>query len=189
MWIKTIKGLGIFLTFSLLLINCQTIQTALENALQSISLTDFKANVQTLSSDEFGGRAPATPGEEKTVNFLQQKFAELGLKPGNGDSYFQEVPMLAMKVEPTAKLRVFKKPTTLEFNFSQDFMAWTLRGVEESGFDQADLVFVGYGIVAPEYNWNDYEGVDVKDKVVIILINDPGFETNDPNLFNGKAMT
>lgn len=189
MWSKAIKGLNIVLIFSLILITCKPTQTDLENALQSISLEEFRANVQTLSSDEFEGRAPATPGEDKTVNYLKQKFAELGLKPRNGDSYFQEVPMLAMKVDPATKLKVFKGTSTLEFDYNQDFVAWTLRGVEESGFDQADMVFVGYGIVAPEYNWNDYEGVDVKDKVVIMLINDPGFETKNPDLFNGKAMT
>ncbi|MCP2620276.1 M28 family metallopeptidase, partial [Candidatus Aminicenantes bacterium AC-334-K16] len=186
---KAIWGLSLALILSVILSSCQSSSSGLDAALQSISLEDFSHNVQILSSDEFEGRAPATPGEEKTVTFLRQEFENLGLKPGNGDTFFQEVPMLKMKVDPSAKLRIFKGNSTLEFNYGDDFMAWTLRGVDKVGFTQAEMIFVGYGIIAPEYNWNDYQGLNVKDKIVVILINDPGFETKNPDLFKGKAMT
>ncbi|MDH7513662.1 MAG: M28 family metallopeptidase [Clostridiales bacterium] len=161
----------------------------LEPALASITAEDVAADTQILSSDEFEGRAPASPGEEKTVAFLEQEFLKLGLKPGNGDSFFQEVPMVVITADPSARLDVKTGRKSLSFAYSDEFVAGTQRVVEEVSLADSEMVFAGYGIVAPEYNWNDYEGLDVRGKTVVVLINDPGFATRDPALFSGRTMT
>jgi len=145
--------------------------------------------IKILSSDEFEGRAPASKGEEKTINFLKEKFQKLGLQPGNKGSFFQEVPLVEITADQNAKLVIKDDQMFYSLAYWSDFMAWTLRVKNEVAINNSELVFVGYGIVAPEYNWNDYEGVDVRGKTVVILVNDPGFVTEDPNLFQGRAMT
>ncbi|WP_138380317.1 M28 family metallopeptidase [Luteithermobacter gelatinilyticus] len=154
-----------------------------------IQAARLDANIQILASDEFEGRSPSSPGEEKTVNFLKQKFQEAGLKPGNGDSYFQEMDLVEITANPEAVMTIAHVGGRDELKYGPEYMAWTKRMVEQVSVDESEMVFVGYGIVAPEYGWNDYEGVDVKGKTVVILINDPGFATKDPALFTGKAMT
>jgi Zn-dependent M28 family amino/carboxypeptidase len=161
----------------------------LEQALRSITQDDLKTDIQILSSDEFEGRGPSTPGEEKTLRFLKEKFIELGLKPGNGQSYFQEIPLKEITSRPVADLVVSGGNGTNRFRYHDEYVASTMRMVEQSGIDGSEMVFVGYGIVAPEYGWDDYKGIDVRGKTVVMLINDPGFATGDPALFTGKAMT
>ena len=155
-------------------------------------------NIKVLASDEFEGRAPASKGETLTVGFLEEKFKGLGLKPGNPDgTYFQNVPMVGITADPSEL--IFTKrgaadaaPQKLEYG--SDFVAWTRRVQAEVRLD-SDLVFVGYGVVAPEYRWDDYKGVDVKGKMLVMLINDPPVpDPNDPSkldehMFKGKAMT
>ena len=161
----------------------------LEQALRSITQDDLKTTIQILSADEFEGRAPSTPGEEKTLRFLKEKFIELGLQPGNGQSYFQEIPLTEITSRPVADLTVSGGDETNRFRYRDEYVASTMRMVERSGIEGSEMVFVGYGIVAPEYGWDDYKGIDVRGKTVVMLVNDPGYATGDPELFTGKAMT
>ena len=172
---------------------CQKPGDDVKSAQTVISADILSKNTQILASDEFEGRFPASAGEEKTVKFLEAEFQKLGLKPGNGDSFFQDVPMVEITADPDTKLTVAKKkagaPPAATFAFGNEFVAATMRVVPEASLKKSEMVFVGYGIVAPEYNWNDYQGLDVKGKTVVMLINDPGFVTNDPAFFEGKTMT
>jgi len=179
------------LAFSLLALipfGCKK-ETGLKSALESLSAETLSRNIQLLASDEFEGRFPASAGEEKTVNFLKEEFQKLGLKPGNGPSFFQEVPMVEITPDPGLKLFITNRKKSNVFACGDEFVATTMRVVPEVSLQNSEMVFIGYGIVAPEYNWNDYEGLDVRGKTVVILINDPGFATKDPNFFHGKTMT
>ena len=158
-------------------------------ALESITTGTLTAAIQTLASDEFEGRAPSSPGEEKTVTFLQDEFKRLGLEPGNGDRYVQEVPLVAITVTNAPTLALSGGDTTQNLAYGDDHVVWSKRVVDTSSIENAELVFVGYGIVAPEYDWNDYAGLDVEGKTVVILVNDPGFATQDEAVFNGNTMT
>jgi len=168
---------------------CVSEKHNLKAALESITAENLSKDVKILSSDEFEGRAPASRGEEKTVAFLKEEFLKLGLKPGNGQSFFQEVPLVEITADPGAKLKIKRGKKSISFAYGDEFVAGTLRVVEEVSLENSDMVFVGYGIVAPEYNWNDYEGLEVKGKTVVMLVNDPGFATEDPEFFKGRAMT
>ncbi len=162
---------------------------ALDAALDTINAADLLADIQTLSSDEFEGRAPSSPGEEKTIEFLKTEFEKLGLEPGNGESFFQEVPLVAMTADPNATLEIRGNGARNTFRNGEDFVAGTKRVVTQSGISNSELVFIGYGAVAPEYDWNDWAGADLRGKTVVVLVNDPGFATGDPDLFNGRTMT
>jgi len=147
--------------------------------------------ISTLSSDEFGGRAPMSEGEKLTLDYLEAQFREMGLDPMFGDSYRQPVPLVAIEASGDLTLGVSDaagKPV-LSYANGPESAVWTTRVVEETGLDNSELVWAGYGIIAPEYGWNDYEGLDVTGKTVIVLVNDPGYATQDPELFNGNAMT
>ncbi len=146
-------------------------------------------HTKILASDAFEGRAPATEGEEKTVNYLQQAFAGLGLKPGNGDSYFQQVPVAEITVDPSVTFEIEGGGYSASLKYGPQMMVFTQRQQEVIEIKDSEMVFVGYGINAPEKNWNDYAGLDVRGKTVVILVNDPGFTTQDPAHFNGNAMT
>ena len=159
------------------------------SALESITTTDLATAIETLASDEFEGRGPSSPGEERTMAFLQDKFQRLGLEPGNGESYFQAVPLVAITVTNTPRLTLSGSGGSTTLTYGEDHVVWTKRVVDTEGIENTDLVFVGYGIVAPEYDWNDYEGLDVAGKTVVMLVNDPGFATQDDALFNGNTMT
>jgi len=156
-------------------------------AIKMINDSSFAQHLQVLASDEFMGRKPFTEGETKSINYLKTQFSAMGLKPGNGDSYFQDVPMVEIKSQPNAQM-VFSGPSgTLTANYLTAFVAATRRVQPEVSIQNSPLVFAGYGIVAPEYKWNDYAGLDVKGKTVVVMINDPGFA--DSTLFKGKNMT
>lgn len=146
-------------------------------------------HVAVLASDEYEGRAPATPGEEKTINYLRDNFAALGVGPGNGDSYFQSVAVTELTTASDAILYLQGSDYEASFNYGEEMMVGTQQQIPYVTVQGSDVVFVGYGIVAPERNWNDYAGVDVTDKTVIILVNDPGYATQDETVFNGNAMT
>ncbi len=155
-----------------------------------INEADYRRHVETLASDAFGGRAPGSPGEELTVNYLIDHFTKLGLKPGNGDSYTQDVPLASVEVTNKPDLVISGADgDDLLLAYSTDQVVGTRHQVPEVTVSDSELVFVGYGIVAPEYNWNDYAGIDVTGKTVVMLVNDPGYATQDPALFNGNAMT
>ncbi|WP_134054070.1 MULTISPECIES: M28 family metallopeptidase [Rheinheimera] len=152
--------------------------------------SNFSAYFQRIASDEMQGRAPATQGEENTVRYLEQQFARIGLTPYKDGSYRQPVPV--MQIDPV-KVSALTLSTDAgvkrSLTYKTDMMAWSTRMQKQIDVTDSEVVFVGYGIVAPEYNWNDYAGLDVKGKTVVILVNDPGYATQDPALFTGNAMT
>ncbi len=154
----------------------------------AITAADFLAHVTTLASDEFGGRAPGTEGETLTTEYIRDYFQSIGLKPGNDGSWYQSVPMLETEATP-ANARLSIKGKDSEWAFGSQWVATTQPGQTQITVDGSELVYVGYGVNAPEEDWNDYAGLDVKGKTVVMLINDPGFHVDDPNLFGGKRMT
>ncbi len=155
-----------------------------------IRIEDLSAHIQNLASDDFAGRQPGGPGERKTVAYLTQEFKRMGLAPGNGDSYLQQVPMVEITSEPTGPVAIaVDGGEAMSLETGKDIVIQTLREDPEVSIKDSPLVFVGFGVNAPELNWNDYAGLDVKDKTVVMLVNDPGFETGDASLFGGKAMT
>jgi len=151
----------------------------------AISAEEYARHIGALSADEFEGRKPGTAGERKTVEYLVAEFKKLGLEPGNGDSFLQQVPIVEITAGSDARLQL----GSAELKYMQDIVIWTKRLVPEISLADSPLVFVGHGVVAPELGWNDYAGVDMRGKTAVILINDPGFATNDANLFRGRAMT
>jgi Zn-dependent M28 family amino/carboxypeptidase len=152
-------------------------------------------HVKVLSSDEYEGRAPGSNGEQLSVAYLIDQFKKIGLKPGNTDgTYVQKVPLVGITPTP-APLVLTKGSRTLTLKWKDDVVAWTKHVAGEAHIDKSELVFVGYGVVAPEFNWDDYKGVDVKGKTIVMLVNDPPVPDPaspgqlDPKVFGGKAMT
>jgi len=181
--------IGSFLLLTLFIFGCAKKEHDLEGALTSITVESLAKNTEILSSDKFEGRAPASKGEELTVNFMKDKFEELGLKPGNGESFFQEVPMVEINSVPVENLVIKGAGKTSTYAFKDEFTASTMQVIDEVFLEDSEMIFVGYGIIAPEYGWNDYEGIDVEGKTVVMLVNDPGYATEDPDFFTGRAMT
>ena len=179
----------LFITFSALLFaGCQ--QEKAHVAKPNFSEARFAEYVKTLASDEFEGRAPSSAGEVKTIEYLTEAFTAIGLDPaGHNNSWTQEVPLMAITASPEMQLTITGNGKTTTAAYGPDMMAWTKRVVPNVEVKDAELVFVGYGIVAPEFDWNDYAGVDMKGKTAVIMVNDPGFATGDDNLFTGNAMT
>ncbi len=150
----------------------------------------FVADMQTLSSDDFEGRAPGSRGERLSVDFLVEQLADAGLQPGFGGSYLQPVPMVELTNQSRSSLRIDGPEGSFELGYPEQMIVGSRRlGPGPHGVEDSELVFVGYGIVAPEYDWNDYAGLDIEGKTVVILVNDPGFADPDSGLFNGRAMT
>ena len=168
-----------------------------EQAVASVNPVDLMEtegllqHISTLASDEFGGRAPMSEGERLTLDYLETQFREIGLEPMFGDSYRQPVPLVAIEATSDLTLSVANADggKLLSYANGPESAVWTTRVVEETGLDNSELVWAGYGIIAPEYDWNDYAGLDVAGKTVIVLVNDPGYATKNPELFNGNAMT
>jgi Zn-dependent M28 family amino/carboxypeptidase len=151
-------------------------------------------HIEVLASDDFEGRLPGSPGEEKTVAYLTDQFRRMGLEPGNPDgTYIQGVPLLGYRTESKGSLHVGEK--TIDLANADDWVAVTRRQVPEVTIDGSELVFVGYGVVAPEYNWDDYKGQDVRGKTLVMLVGDPPVPDPadptrlDPKVFGGPAMT
>jgi len=156
----------------------------------AISVDTMKEVVKTLASDEFEGRAPGSIGEEKTLAYLQDAFTNAGAKPGNNGSWFQDVPLAEITAKNISPLTFKGKNTAMSLKYGPEMMAFSYRLTPHIEVKDSPVVFVGYGINAPEKNWNDYAGVDVKGKTVIILVNDPDYEmTGLDGPFNGRAMT
>ncbi|CAI8158725.1 MAG: Aminopeptidase YwaD [Pseudidiomarina mangrovi] len=151
---------------------------------------NYRSYLETLSGDDFAGRAPAGEGEAKTVALVEQKFSQWGIKPYNADtgSYQQPVPLVRMLPYQVSDMQ-FNHDDLAAFSYRNDMMAWSPRVQDGVELIDSPLVFAGYGIVAPEYGWNDYEGLDVAGKTVVVLVNDPGYDSGDSEVFNGKAMT
>ncbi|HKT79648.1 MAG TPA: M28 family peptidase [Vicinamibacterales bacterium] len=189
---------------SMLLVGCGTPtpeksgQTAAQFPLSSLPPIDANAllaHTRKLASDEFEGRGPGTRGEELTVEYLVDQFQRLGLKPGNADgSFVQQVPLVGITPTPSA-LRVDRRGTVSMLRWKDDVVAWSKRVAPEAKLANSELVFVGYGVVAPEYNWDDYKGVDVSGKTLIMLVGDPpvadpkNASELDSKVFGGRAMT
>jgi hypothetical protein len=155
-----------------------------------ISAETLQRVIRTLSSDEFQGRAPGTAGEERTIAFMSQEFRRAGLQPGNHGSWFQDVPLVEITATGNPQLHLTGGTGDLNFSYRTDYIGASYRAQPHVSVDNSDVVFVGYGINAPERGWNDYAGLDVHGKTVIILVNDPDWQT--PGLtgtFNGRAMT
>ncbi|WP_260482840.1 M28 family metallopeptidase [Sphingomicrobium flavum] len=145
---------------------------------------------RTLSSDEFEGRAPGTAGEEKTVAYLIEQFQAAGLEPGNGDSWVQEVPLVEITASNHAPLTIGGGERKLSYDFASDWVGVSYRPDGSTSIADSELVFVGYGINAPERGWNDYEGLDMTGKTAVVLVNDPDYETEGlEGTFGGRAMT
>jgi Zn-dependent M28 family amino/carboxypeptidase len=173
-----------------LLAGCNTAQSSRDRAADAIREDVYRAHLQTLASDEFEGRAPGSVGEKKTVEYLEQQFVELGLRPAAGDSFRQAVPLVEITAMPSASFLNFDGDgRRVELAIGEEMVVGTRRVQPSVEVQASDVVFVGYGIVAPEYGWNDYAGVDMRGKTALILVNDPGFATGDPSLFSGRAMT
>lgn len=156
-----------------------------EKAYQSINSEQLAEHIKVLASDEFGGRAPSSKGEELTLAYLTDQFKALGFEPGNGDSFLQEVQLVSLEADSDMVLTIGGK----DYQYKKDMVMGSSRISAKQSIKDSELVFVGYGVNAPEYNWNDYEGLDVKGKTVVMLVNDPGFATKNPDLFTGDAMT
>jgi Zn-dependent M28 family amino/carboxypeptidase len=156
----------------------------------AIDAGDFAEHVKQLASDAFGGRGPGTPGEEKTVEYIKAQFARIGLQPGNGSDWFQTVPMVETTAdEASASMVATVGGATQALKFGTDMVIGTRTGQAQVDIKDSPLVFIGYGVDAPEQQWNDYAGIGVKGKTVVMLVNDPGFHAGDAKLFDGKRMT
>lgn len=176
--------------FYLSLSACQNKKNNAEQAEASINAQDLEKHIMALASDEFQGRKPSTLGEELTTKYLAAAFESMGLQGAfeNG-SYFQKVPIITMHYQPQKQLNLKTKSGKLSLENIKDYIATTAHISDSIEIKDAPIVFAGYGIVAPEYNWDDYKNIDVKGKIVLVLVNDPGFATKDSTLFNGNAMT
>jgi Zn-dependent M28 family amino/carboxypeptidase len=161
---------------------------AMQPALDHFTADNLLERIEVLSHDSMEGRAPGTRGEERAVRYIESEFRRLGLAPGNPDgTYVQNVPLVGLTPRVSASLVVGGRSIALQG--PRDFIASSRHVKPEVSVQNSDLVFVGYGIVAPEYGWDDFEDVDVAGKTVVMLVNDPGYATLDEDLFRGRAMT
>jgi Zn-dependent M28 family amino/carboxypeptidase len=174
---------------------CATSAPVPLSQLPDVDTDALMAHVKVLSSDEFEGRAPGTKGEDLTVAYLTEQFREIGLKPGNTDgTYVQKVPLVGITAAP-APLVISKGARQLTLKWRDDVVASSKHVAPAASIDQSDVVFAGYGVVAPEFNWDDYKGIDVRGKTVVVLVNDPPVPDParpgelDPKTFGGRAMT
>src|SRR5437764_266607 len=182
------------LVFGLALTACSTAPEAkLGPALDSISADALMADIRTLSADDFEGRSPGTAGEEKTIAWLTKQFQDIGLKPGNPDgTYLQNVPLSGSVSTTKEAFTVNGRPVKMTEH--KDFVAGSTRYTEKVEVQDTPILFVGYGVVAPEYQWDDYKDVDVKGKTIVMLVNDPAIpDPADPSklddkMFKGNAM-
>ncbi len=188
-----LRSLAASAAAALLLAACATAPR--ERSVQSpysgppISLATLTTATQILSSDEYEGRAPTTKGEEKTIAYIAQRFGKAGLQPGNKGSWYQNVPLVESLATPTP-LTITGGGAPMTFGHRSDFVANSYQVQPRIDLRNSEMVFVGYGINAPERGWNDYAGIDVKGKTVVILVNDPDWQAPDlKGRFNGKAMT
>lgn len=168
-----------------------TVPTLEGKTTPAITAEDFASRLQKISGDAFEGRKPGTIGERMTTTWIKDQFQQIGLKPGNGANWIQTVPMVETTLldADAVTLDVAAKDGAERLAYRTDMVVNTLDGSPTVDIENSDLVFVGYGVVAPEQNWNDYAGLDVKGKTVVVLVNDPGFYSHDETLFKGRALT
>ncbi len=180
---KLVCILGFFL-----IAGCQE-KKKTDKAIVEVQAETISRHLERLSSDNFFGRMPFTEGETLTVAYLKEEFEKLGLLPGNGNSYFQEVPLVEIDGTPSDLMEISGPGGGFNLNFYEDFVVNTRKTEIVAQLEDSPLVFAGYGIVAPEYGWNDYEGMDWEGKTAVVLVNDPGFTTKDSTMFKGSEMT
>src|SRR6266550_7237804 len=186
--------LALFFSAAASLLGNDELKERLQPALEAITPDGLLAHIKVLASDEFEGRSPGTNGEDLSVTYIADQFKKIGLKPGNPDgTYTQEVPLDGIKSEPRMSFAISGK--TMDLKYPDDFVASSARIQPEIKIEKSDLVFVGYGVVAPEHGWDDYKNVDVRGKTLLMLIGDPPVpDPKDPSklddkMFKGKAMT
>lgn len=186
--------LGVFFCTAGAVLGSDELRERLQPALEAITPDGLLAHIKVLASDEFEGRAPGSNGEDLSVKYITDQFKKIGLKPGNPDgTYAQEVPLAGITSVPQMSFVIGDK--TMDLKYPDDFVASSARLQPEIKIEKSDLVFVGYGVVAPEYGWDDYKNVDVKNKTLLMLIGDPPIpDPKDPSklddkMFKGKAMT
>src|SRR5579862_1016401 len=147
------------------------------------------SHIIVLASDSFLGRKPFSLGETRTLAYMENQFRSLGLEPGNGTSYLQSVPMVQITLNADSLMKVETPKGGFVLHHTDDYVVSTQYTDSVVSLNKDELVFAGYGVVAPEYNWNDYAGINVKGKVVLVMVNDPGFGTDDTTIFKGRTMT
>jgi Zn-dependent M28 family amino/carboxypeptidase len=182
-----IERLGIVVALVWALPACTVVPK--EQPSTDIDDTAYADHVRVLASDEFLGRKPGTPGEDKTVAYLVEKFRKLGLKPGNGSSFVQQVPLVEIAAAADATLATSGRGAPRSLVYGKDMVIWTKRAQPLVQLQRSELIFVGFGIVAPEYAWNDYAGTNVHGKTVVVLAGDPGYASKDPTVFKGNSMS
>ena len=177
------------LLIALILAACGSSTISEEVSVPTVSLQTIENNIRILASDDFQGRKPFTEGEEKTVSFLKDQLKGYGLDPGNGNSFEQQVNLVELRATPDEEM-IFKTTSgRVALQSGTDFVAYTEQVTESVQLQDSEVVFAGYGVVAPEYDWNDYADLDVKGKTVVVLVNDPGFGGEDSTFFKGNVMT
>ena len=169
------------LLFCFLIFSCSTDK-------EISTIENLHSLIETLSSDDMQGRNPGTEGGQTAKNYISDKFSETNLKTF-GKSFFHEVPAVSSTLEDSSFFTISFRDRDRKLSYGNEVVFWSKRNQKNQKINSSELVFVGYGIVAPEYDWNDYDGIDVQGKTVVILINDPGFDTGKLRLFNGRSMT
>jgi Zn-dependent M28 family amino/carboxypeptidase len=159
-----------------------------EDGFSGFSADTLRNDISILAADSLLGRKPFTEGETKAINYLQKRFAAIGLEPGNGNSYLQEVPMVNIATVADPVMHVKSPRGNFQLTGFDDYVIWTEKTDPVIDLKDNELVFAGYGVNAPERGWNDYEGLDIKGKIVLVLVNDPGYGI-DSSLFKGDTMT
>ena len=160
-----------------------------EKAEAQMSEEKMKEYIQILASDEFQGRKPFSEGEEKTIEYISNVYSDLGLTPAINKSYLQEVPLVEVTVGVGMPMNIQTNGKGMDIRYKDDFVVFSRRLEDKIEVKDSEMVFAGYGIVAPEYGWNDYENIDVKGKTVLVLVNDPGLDSGNDELFKGNEMT
>ncbi len=174
----------IILLICVVLISCTKEEANEIQAIASFTEHDIAKHVKILASDDFMGRKPFTVGETKTINYLNDEFTKIGLK-----SFFQEVPLIQVTGKPSEKFTIIKGNNKMDLALNDEFVVFSRVQKEIVKIEASELIFAGYGIVAPEYNWNDYKDIDVNGKTVVVLVNDPGITTGENDFFKGNTMT
>jgi Zn-dependent M28 family amino/carboxypeptidase len=189
---QIIPSMKRFLFLSALLLALFSCQTRIDvsTGSRAVDTKNMARYIEVLASDSFMGRKPLTPGEDITIAWLEKVFRdELSLEPAFDGSYLQEVPLMEVTIKPSASMTIHSHQSNLTFQNPSDFVMFSRKVQPRAIFEKEEMVFAGYGIVAPEYNWDDYRDLDVKGKVVVVLVNDPGLATADTTLFKGRSMT
>ena len=182
--ILSVCAIGLFVSIQ----SCKQNNTNDDDGLASFNKDSMLAHIKMLASDSFQGRRPFSLGETRTVDYLQNQFKQMGLEAGNGESYIQDVPLVEITPKADAVMKVQSAKGNFELKNLTDFVVSTQITDSLISLNNEEVIFAGYGVVAPEYNWNDYANIDVKGKIVLVLVNDPGFGV-DTTIFKGKTMT